>query len=123
LVDDPKNKLVTWTSDGKAFTVTDRDDFERKHLIGLLANFPHKCTFPSFVRELASFGFRVVSSRDNGDDCDSFAVDGFERGKPNDLGSLRRKSNYGRFRRDSSPNSHARVRTVSRLRGFEMFDK
>jgi hypothetical protein len=30
---------------------------------------------------------------------------------------LRRKANYGRFRRDNN-----RVKTVSRLRGFEMFD-
>ena len=90
--------------------------FERKHLIGLLATFPHKCTFPSFVRELNSYRFRVVSSIENGDAHDVFAVDGFERGKPRDLGGLRRKSNYGRFRRDETA-----VKTVSRLRGDEMF--
>jgi hypothetical protein len=107
LVEDPSNDLVTWTPDGKGIVVKDREVFERKHLIGLLATFPHMCTFPSFVRELNSYRFRVVSSIENGDAHDVFAVDGFERGKPRDLGGLRRKSNYGRFRRDE----HA-VKTV-----------
>ncbi len=89
LVEDPSNDLVTWTPDGKGIVVKDREVFERKHLIGLLATFPHKCTFPSFVRELNSYRFRVVSSIENGDAHDVFAVDGFERGKPRDLGGLR----------------------------------
>jgi hypothetical protein len=58
-----------------------------------------------------------VANRDDGDDFDAFAVDGFERGNVNSLGGLRRKANYGRFRRDNK-----RVATVSRLRGFEMFE-
>ena len=74
-------------------------------------------TFVSFVRELNSYGFRFAANRDDGDAFDAFAVDGFERGNREGLGGLRRKANYGRFRRDNN-----RVKTVSRLRGFEMFD-
>ena len=117
MVDDPKCDAVTWTADGRAFVVHDRAVFERNHLIGLLADFPHKCTFGSFVRELDSYGFRFAANRDDGDAFDAFAVDGFERGNRGALGGLRRKANYGRFRRDNN-----RVKTVSRLRGFEMFD-
>lgn len=117
-MDDPKCKAVTWTADGRAFVVHDRETFERKHLIGLLADFPHRCTYGSFVRELNSYGFRFTANRDEGDKFDAFARDGFERGKVDALGGLRRKTNYGRFRRDNT-----RVKTVSRLRGFEMFDQ
>ena len=116
-MDDPKVSSITWTADGRAFVVKDREVFERRHLIGLLADFPHKCTFQSFVRELTSYGFYFVANRDDGDDFDAFAVDGFERGNVNALGGLRRKANYGRFRRDNK-----RVATVARLRGFEMFE-
>ena len=49
-MDDPKCDAVTWTADGRAFVVHDRAVFERKHLIGLLADSPHTCTFVSFVR-------------------------------------------------------------------------
>ena len=116
LVDDPKNSLVTWTPDGKGFVVKDREVFERRHMIGLLADFPHKCKYSSFVRELNSYKFSVVQSIENGDPHDVFSVEGFERGNPKGLGGLRRKGNYGRFRRDET-----RVKTVSRLRADEMF--
>ena len=116
-MDDPKVTAVSWTADGRAFVVRDREVFERRHLIGLLADFPHKCTFRAFVRELDSYGFYFTANRDAGDNFDAFAADGFERGNVNALGGLRRKANYGRFRRDNR-----RVKTVSRLRGFEMFE-
>ena len=118
LVDDPKCSAVTWTADGRAFVVHDRAAVARNHQIGLHADFPHRCTFASFVRELNSYGFRFAANRDDGDAFDAFAVDGFERGNVNALGGLRRKANYGRFRRNNN-----RVKTVSRLRGFEMFDQ
>lgn len=108
---------MSWTADGRAFVVHDRDVFERKHLIGLLSDFPHKCTYASFLRELDSYGFWIVSNRDTGDQSDAFAAAGFERGNINALSSLQRKSNFGRFRRHEN-----RVKTVSRLRGFEVFE-
>ena len=115
-MDDPKCHAVTWTADGRAFVVHDRAAFERNHLIGLLADFPHKCTFASFVRELNSYGFRFAANRDAATRSTPSPSTGSSAGTAA-LGGLRRKANYGRFRRDNN-----RVKTVSRLRGFEMFE-
>merc|ERR1712205_239579 len=111
LVDDPKCSAVTWTADGRAFVVHDRVTFERRYLIGLLADFPHKCTFGSFVRELNSYGFRFVANRDEATHSMPSPSTGSSAGTSTRWGGLRRKANYGRFRRNNN-----RFKTVSRLR-------
>ena len=94
-MDDPKCHAVTWTADGRAFVVHDRAAFERNHLIGLLADFPHKCTFASFVRELNRVRVRSAANREGGDAFDAFAVDGFERGNRGALGVCGAKPTTG----------------------------
>jgi len=72
---------VSWTADGRTFTVWNPDQMEKEQLPN---TFKHS-NFASFVRQLNNYGFRKCHS-----DRFEFGVEGFEQGKPELLTTLKR---------------------------------
>jgi heat shock transcription factor len=82
LVSDPStDHIVSWTADGRTFTVWNPDQMEKEQLPN---TFKHS-NFASFVRQLNNYGFRKCHS-----DRFEFGVEGFEQGKPELLTTLKR---------------------------------
>lgn len=82
LVSDPSSDhIISWTADGRTFTVWNPDLMEREQLPN---TFKHS-NFASFVRQLNNYGFRKCHS-----DRFEFGVEGFEQGKPELLVTLKR---------------------------------
>ena len=72
---------MSWTADGRTFTVWNPDQMEKEQLPN---TFKHS-NFASFVRQLNNYGFRKCHS-----DRFEFGVEGFEQGKPELLTTLKR---------------------------------
>jgi heat shock transcription factor len=72
---------VSWTADGRTFTVWNPDQMEKEQLPN---TFKHS-NFASFVRQLNNYGFRKCHS-----DRFEFGVEGFEQGRPELLTALKR---------------------------------
>ena len=79
--DESSDHIISWTADGRTFTVWNPDLMEREQLPN---TFKHS-NFASFVRQLNNYGFRKCHS-----DRFEFGVEGFERGKPELLVTLKR---------------------------------
>lgn len=71
--DERTDHILSWTSNGRAFTVWRPDLMERELLP---KTFKHS-NFASFVRQLNNYGFHKVHS-----DRYEFAADGFQSGRP-----------------------------------------
>ena len=72
---------MSWTADGRTFTVWNPDQMEKEQLPN---TFKHS-NFASFVRQLNNYGFRKCHS-----DRFEFGVEGFEQGRPELLTALKR---------------------------------
>lgn len=82
LVSNPANDdVISWTANGRTFTVWKPDLLEEKYLP---ETFKHS-NFASFVRQLNNYGFRKCHS-----DRFEFGVTGFEKNKPELLTTLKR---------------------------------
>lgn len=79
--DPSSNHIISWSAEGRTFTVWQPDLLEVEHLPN---TFKHS-NFASFVRQLNNYGFRKCHS-----DRFEFGVEGFEQGKPELLTTLRR---------------------------------
>ena len=79
--DPSTDSIVSWTANGRTFTVWNPDMMEKEQLPN---TFKHS-NFASFVRQLNNYGFRKCHS-----DRFEFGVEGFERGKPELLTTLKR---------------------------------
>jgi heat shock transcription factor len=81
-VSNPANDdVISWTANGRTFTVWKPDLLEEKYLP---ETFKHS-NFASFVRQLNNYGFRKCHS-----DRFEFGVTGFEKNKPELLTTLKR---------------------------------
>ena len=82
MVSDPAtDHVVSWTAEGRTFTVWNPDQMEKDQLPN---TFKHS-NFASFVRQLNNYGFRKCHS-----DRFEFGVEGFEQGRPELLTALKR---------------------------------
>ena len=79
--DEHSNDTIAWNENGRTFTVWKPDVLESEYLP---KTFKHS-NFASFVRQLNNYGFRKCHS-----DRYEFGVEGFERGKPELLTTLKR---------------------------------
>ena len=79
--DASSDHIISWTADGRTFTVWQPDLMEQEQLPN---TFKHS-NFASFVRQLNNYGFRKCHS-----DRFEFGVEGFEKGKPELLTTLKR---------------------------------
>lgn len=79
--DPSSNHIISWSAEGRTFTVWQPDLLEVEHLPN---TFKHS-NFASFVRQLNNYGFRKCHS-----DRYEFGVEGFEQAKPELLTTLRR---------------------------------
>lgn len=81
VTDESNDDVIAWNANGKTFTVYKPDVLEEEYLPKV---FKHS-NFASFVRQLNNYGFRKCHS-----DAYEFGVEGFERGKPELLTTLKR---------------------------------
>ena len=81
VTDDSNDDVIAWNANGKTFTVYKPDVLEEEYLPKA---FKHS-NFASFLRQLNNYGFRKCHS-----DAYEFGVQGFERGKPELLTTLKR---------------------------------
>ena len=79
--DSTSNDVISWNEHGRTFTVWKPDVLETEYLP---KTFKHS-NFASFVRQLNNYGFRKCHS-----DRYEFGVEGFEKGKPELLTTLKR---------------------------------
>ncbi|KAJ8902911.1 hypothetical protein NDN08_006229 [Rhodosorus marinus] len=83
LVDDPRtNELVSWSPDGRIFTVHKTTQFERD----VLPKYFKHNNFSSFVRQLNQYGFHKQDP-----DNWTFGHESFQRGRPDLLVDITRK--------------------------------
>ncbi|KAG8908584.1 hypothetical protein FRB99_004872 [Tulasnella sp. 403] len=92
MLEDPNIKHISWTPDGRSFTVTDQDAFSTEILP---KHFKHR-NFSSFVRQLNMYDFhrtnRVPRSQRGAEkECFVFTHPKFQRGRPDLLPEIRRK--------------------------------
>lgn len=81
VTDEQSNDVIAWNENGRTFTVWKPDVLESEYLP---KTFKHS-NFASFVRQLNNYGFRKCHS-----DRYEFGVEGFERGRPELLTTLKR---------------------------------
>lgn len=81
VTDESSNDVIAWNENGRTFTVWKPDVLESEYLP---KTFKHS-NFASFVRQLNNYGFRKCHS-----DRYEFGVEGFERGRPDLLTTLKR---------------------------------
>ena len=87
VTDDSNDNVIAWNANGKTFTVYKPDVLEEEYLPKA---FKHS-NFASFLRQLNNYGFRKCHS-----DAYEFGAQGFERGKPELLTTLKRHTSKGR---------------------------
>ena len=102
MVNDAKtNAIISWDKTGKSFVVRDVNALCQRlpKIAGLFTP-----SFGSFVNELSIYGFAGAIAEDG---SYVFSNDAFQRGKPEMLRTIRRKENFGRYRRGSTRASAA----------------
>ena len=96
IVSDPRtNHIVSWSKDGKTFIVWKPEEL-RKLLPKTLGLFTQP--FASFVMELNVYGFVHYGSGNAEGDYFEFGHNGFQRGRPGLMHTIRQKENFGRYR-------------------------
>ncbi|CAO1420763.1 unnamed protein product [Diamesa serratosioi] len=115
LVEDPAtNNLISWTTDGRSFTIQNQAKFA-KDLLPL--NYKHN-NMASFIRQLNMYGFHKITSIDNGGlkfdkDEMEFSHPYFQKGHPYLLEHIKRK--IANPKQAEAEKSTSKVETVNRV--------
>jgi len=96
MVDDEETKdIISWTGDGKQFTIHKLNEFSSQ----LLPKYFKHSNFSSFVRQLNSYGFRKVEPARW-----TFATEGFSKNNEEDLSNIRRRQVSKKGQKEPSTN-------------------
>jgi len=91
---------VSWSKNGKSFTICDMDTFSND----VLLNYFRHQKYSSFQRQLNLYGFRKICK---GPDVGAYAHEFFMRDKPDQLKNVRRLPQGSKPRLDTESSQHA----------------
>ena len=95
--DNSTNEIVSWSEDGKSFTIHDPHRFEQS----ILPNYFKHNNLCSFVRQLNTYGFRKITT-DILSGGQEFAHESFQRDYPDVLSEVVRRANVRTRQRERS---------------------